>query len=220
MLTVKENQVSKFRKQPRVKGHQICCFFGSFFFGQLFFLFLTDGRTDEKNLSETATAMSFEPKESEEHTPISDTNDDEKVDEHGEGFEDSSLSSLSDGDLCDLGDGDDDDMKLDAMGLMLGMSLAEMKQQQAAMKQLLAMMRHERVQPPPPPPLTEEERALLESPLPQPLETPDLAGVAKYIADGHAKNIIVMSFVFVSSPMTHARTLLLFIFSLKMSLKR
>ena len=138
--------------------------------------------------------MSFEPKDSEEHTPISGTNDEEELDQHGEGFEDgseedSSLSSLSDGDLSDLSDlSDDDDVKLDA--------LAEMKQQQVAMKQLLAMMRHARVQPPPPPPLTEEERALLESPLPQPLETPDLAGVAKYIADGHAKNIIVMSFVF------------------------
>ena len=146
--------------------------------------------------------MSFEPKDSEEHTPISGTNDEEELDQHGEGFEDgseedSSLSSLSDGDLSDLSDlSDDDDVKLDAMSLMLGVSLAEMKQQQVAMKQLLAMMRHASVQPPPPPPLTEEERALLESPLPQPLETPDLAGVAKYIADGHAKNIIVMSFVF------------------------
>jgi len=41
--------------------------------------------------------------------------------------------------------------------------------------------------------LTEKERRILESPLPQPLTTPDLKGVAEYIRDGHAKNIIVMT---------------------------
>jgi len=39
--------------------------------------------------------------------------------------------------------------------------------------------------------LTREERNFLKSP-PKPLETTDIAGVAKYIAEGHAKNIIVM----------------------------
>jgi len=40
--------------------------------------------------------------------------------------------------------------------------------------------------------LTDREREILAKPLPTPLETPDLAGVAKYIRDGKAKNIIVM----------------------------
>jgi len=43
------------------------------------------------------------------------------------------------------------------------------------------------------PPLTEEERLVLKNPVPQPLESPDIAGVAKYIRDGKAKNIIVMT---------------------------
>ena len=138
--------------------------------------------------------MSFDPEETKEEIQTQSVPEDQDTEPHdiaedeeeGEEF-DSSLSSLSDDDL-------DDDPSLDAMGLVMGMSLSELKHQQAAMRQLLAMMRQARAQSPALPPLTDEERALLESPLPQPLETPDLAGVAKYIMDGHAKNIIVMSF--------------------------
>jgi len=42
------------------------------------------------------------------------------------------------------------------------------------------------------PKLTETEREFLHSPVPKPLETADIAGVAKFIKEGHAKNIIVM----------------------------
>jgi len=42
-------------------------------------------------------------------------------------------------------------------------------------------------------PLTDEERAYIHTPVPKPLASPDIAGVAKFIKEGHAKNIIVMS---------------------------
>jgi len=45
---------------------------------------------------------------------------------------------------------------------------------------------------PPPVPLTEEERLILSIPVPRPLFTPDIVGIARYIREGHAKNIIVM----------------------------
>ena len=149
--------------------------------------------------------MSFDPAEDQEHTPINDDVPEEQdteehsVPEEDFGDNDSSLSSLSDDDA-------DDDASLDAMGLVMGMSLAELKHQQTAMRQLLALMRQTRAQSPAQPPLTDEERALLESPLPQPLETPDLAGVAKYILAGHAKNIIVMSFAAQPSPNSRRST--------------
>jgi len=46
--------------------------------------------------------------------------------------------------------------------------------------------------PPPGCGLTQEQWDFLQTPVPKPLETTDLAGVAKYIKEGHAKNVIVM----------------------------
>jgi len=48
-------------------------------------------------------------------------------------------------------------------------------------------------------PLTDKQRELLESPVPKPLSSADIAGVAKYIKDGKAKNIIVMTGAGISS---------------------
>ena len=56
------------------------------------------------------------------------------------------------------------------------------------LERIVAMMSQKRT-------LTDEERTVLNSPVPKPLASADIAGVAKYIAEGHAKNIIVMSFV-------------------------
>ena len=95
-------------------------------------------------------------------------------------------------------DFDDDDSSLsgsdseaDGLSAMMNAQMALLQQQQDTMRQFLMMMRAAYPQQT----LTDEERLVLSQPLPAPLETADIAGVAKYIAEGHAKNIIVMTFV-------------------------
>jgi len=99
---------------------------------------------------------------------------------------------------------DFEDDALEKIQALLNESIANAEQQNIVLKQFLAMMRANRT-------LTPEEREFLASPVPRPLEFPDMTGlrkcvadgyannimniasVAKYIADGKAKNIIVMA---------------------------
>jgi len=68
---------------------------------------------------------------------------------------------------------------------LLDASISSAEEQRRVIERFLLMMQMQRS-------LSDEERRVLETPLPAPLSTPDIAGVAKYIAEGHAKNIIVM----------------------------
>ena len=117
--------------------------------------------------------------------------------------DDSSLSDLSDD---DNGGMDLSDLSLAQLQMILNQSVASAEQQQALLQHFLAMMSIDR-------PLTDEERRVLASPVPQPLSSPDIAGVAKYILEGHAKNIIVMTFVAMTGKLLRTRffTLCLFV---------
>lgn len=84
----------------------------------------------------------------------------------------------------------DSDGGADGLSAMMDAQMALLLQQQDAMRHFLQMMRAAYPQQT----LTDEERLVLSQPLPTPLETADIAGVAKYIAEGRAKNIIVMRF--------------------------
>jgi len=108
----------------------------------------------------------------------------QKVEQAADAADVDSDSSSSDGDEMP----DHTDEMLDQLLAMLQNRIQDAADQQFILKQFLAMMSGtESV------PLTEEERRVLNSPLPAPLSTPDLKGVAEYIKSGRAKNIIVMT---------------------------
>jgi len=130
---------------------------------------------DQDNDNITETSIVQEPIETDEP--------DEHHEEGEEGEDDDSFSNSS--------DDDDDDFvftggSLDQLQLMLNAAISNEEERMLALQRLLAMMKAKRS-------LTDEERAVLSKPVPQPLTSPDVAGVAEYIRSGHAKNIIVMS---------------------------